>query len=319
MAPTAGWPWAAASRPRPRTRSSSPPATAAAGPRLTVRPPSARPAWSPSRPPQTPGTAAGPGTATSYVIVGYQVIAGRTIAAAWWSAGLAGWNRAVIPAPAPQESGPLASGLQQASPQVPGTQLRAVTAGPGGFVAAGSDGNVPAAWTSADGGHTWTQHRVPLPAGTVRAVLTAVASNGRTVVATGTATASGTAPVPFAALSADGGRTWAAAALPVPAAPAGAQDAGTGAGASAGAEVSALTAAGAGFFATGTFAAAPGRRDVVVWTSPGGPAWTAATPAGPGLAGPGQQAITGLTASGGTLTGVGFSGTRPVFWQLPVR
>ena len=58
-------------------------------------------------------------------------------------------------------------------------------------------------------------------------------------------------------------------------------------------------------------------------SSPHGSAWTAATPAGPGLTGPGLQAITALTASGGTLTGVGFSATpeaeQPIFWQSPIR
>jgi hypothetical protein len=61
----------------------------------------------------------------------------------------------------------------------------------------------------------------------------------------------------------------------------------------------------------------------VVWTSADGSAWQAATPAGEGLAGPGIQAITALSASGGTLTGVGFTalpvGEEPVFWQSPVR
>ena len=67
-----------------------------------------------------------------YVIVGYQAVAGRTIAAAWCSAGLTGWHRAGTP------SG--ASG-----------QMRAVTAGPRGFVAVGADGNAAAAWTSPNG------------------------------------------------------------------------------------------------------------------------------------------------------------------------
>ena len=40
----------------------------------------------------TEQAAAGP--AASYVIVGYQVVAGRTVAAAWWSTGLTGWHRA---------------------------------------------------------------------------------------------------------------------------------------------------------------------------------------------------------------------------------
>jgi hypothetical protein len=54
-------------------------------------------------------------------------------------------------------------------------------------------------------------------------------------------------------------------------------------------------------------AARPGEQVVVVWTSPDGTTWKAATPAGPGLAAPGIQAITGLAVSGRTLTGVGFT------------
>ena len=58
-----------------------------------------------------------------------------------------------------------------------------------------------------------------------------------------------------------------------------------------------------------------------MWTSPNGSAWRAAEPAGQGLTGPGIQAITSLTATDSTLTGVGFSASptaeQPVFWQVP--
>ena len=74
---------------------------------------------------------------------------------------------------------------------------------------------------------------------------------------------------------------------------------------------------------TGTFGARPGEQDVVVWTSPDGSTWKAATPAGAGLASPGVQAITGLATSGGTLTGVGFAATpageQPTLWQPRIR
>jgi len=107
---------------------------------------------------------------------------------------------------------------------------------------------------------------------------------------------------------ADGGVTWTESALPVP---------------SGRAFVTALTAAGRGFVATGTFGGTPGHQDVVVWTSADGSAWQAVTPAGRGLTGPGIQAITALTASGSTLTGIGFTaspaGEEPVFWQSPIR
>jgi hypothetical protein len=241
----------------------------------------------------TEQAAAGPG---GYVIVGHQAVAGRTIAAAWWSAGLAGWQRGADASNGALD-GPGAS-----------REMLAVTAGPRGFVAVGSDGTAAAAWTSADGGRTWTRKNVPLPVGATRAVLQHVASNGRTVVAVGTALTTAGQQLPFAASSADGGTTWAQSALPVPAGRA---------------FVTALTAAGTGFLATGTYGSTPGHQDVVVWTSPGGSAWKAVTPGGQGLAGPGIQAITGLTVSGSTLSGVGFTATpggeQPVLWQSPVR
>jgi hypothetical protein len=60
-----------------------------------------------------------------------------------------------------------------------------------------------------------------------------------------------------------------------------------------------------------------------VWTSASGSAWKAVTPTGQGLTGSGIQAITGLTVSGPTLSGVGFTaapgGEQPVLWQSPVR
>jgi hypothetical protein len=131
------------------------------------------------------------------------------------------------------------------------------------------------------------------------------------VVATGTAVTTTGQRLPFAASSSNGGVTWTEAALPVPAGP----DLMT--------SVTALAAAGGGFTATGTFGSTPGHQDVVVWTSADGSAWTAATPTGQGLTGPGIQAITGLALSGSTLTGVGFTaspaGEEPVFWQSPVR
>jgi hypothetical protein len=135
-----------------------------------------------------------------------------------------------------------------------------------------------------------------------------VASNGRTVVAVGTALTTAGGTVPFAAGSADGGATWFTSALPVP---------------SGQATATALAATGRGFTATGVFGSMQGQQDVVVWTSASGAGWKAATPAGQGLAGSGIQAITALTASGSTVTGVGFtasqSGEQPVFWQSPIR
>ena len=222
----------------------------------------------------TEQAAAAPGT--GYVIVGYQAVAGRTIAAAWYSAGLTGWQRAGDAVSANGGPGALDG---------PGSrQMRAVTAGPRGFVAVGADGNAAAAWTSPNG-QAWTQQNVPLPVGATRAVLQHVASNGHTVVAVGTATTTAGQQLPFAASSADGGATWTESALPVP---------------QGRAFVTALDRDGraAEFLATGTFGSTPGHQDVVVWTSASGSAWQAVTPAGQGLTGAGIQAITGLDVFG---------------------
>jgi len=247
----------------------------------------------------------GPG----YVIVGYQnvrqvrggtvisgrtFISGRTVAAVWWSAGLTGWQRAGDATPGALE-GPGAR------------QMTAVAAGSAGFVAVGSHGDQPSAWTSADG-RSWRQADLPLPVGATRAVLEHVASTGRTVAAVGTALTTTGQHVPFAASSSNGGASWIESALPVPAGLT---------------SVTALAAAGGAFTATGTYGSTPGHQNVVVWTSPNGSAWQAAEPAGQGLTGPGIQAITSLTTSGSTLTGVGFTaspaGEEPVFWQSPIR
>ena len=243
-----------------------------------------------------------------YVIVGHQkirqvrsgrTVSVRTVAAAWWSAGLSGWQRAGA---APSAGATGARGGAGAS------QMAAVTASSAGFVAVGSHGDQPSAWTSADGGRTWRQADLPLPVGSTRAVLQHVASTGRVVAAVGTAVTTTGRQVPFAASSSNGGASWIESALPVPAGLT---------------SVTALAAAGGAFTATGTYGTSAGHQDVVVWTSPDGAAWRAAEPAGQGLTGPGIQAITGLTVSGSTLTGVGFTaspaGEQPVFWQSPIR
>jgi hypothetical protein len=245
--------------------------------------------------------------ARGYVIVGRQkikqvrngrVVSVRTVAAVWWSAILTGWQRA----------GDAAAGALDGTGD---RQMMAVTAsGPGlsGFVAVGSHGNQPAAWTSADGGRTWRGADLPRPRGAARAVLEHVASAGRVVVAAGTETTTAGQSVPFAARSADGGASWTESALPVPADMT---------------SVTALAAAGGSFTATGTYGSTPGHQNVVVWTSADGSSWRAAEPAGQGLTGPGIQAITGLAVAGSTLAGVGFTaspaGEQPVFWQAPVR
>jgi hypothetical protein len=261
-------------------------------------------------------TAQAAASATGYVIVGSQSVGGRTIAAAWYSTGLTGWQRATVDTPAAQ------NGVQQ---------MRAVTAGPHGFVAVGADGNAAAAWTSPNG-QAWTQQNVPLPVGATRAALQYVASNGRTVVAVGTALTTAGQQLPFAASSADGGWTWAESALPVPSgrafvtaltATGTTTTATTTTAATTGTGTTAGTATGSQYLATGTFGSTPGHQDVVVWTSASGSAWQAVTPTGQGLTGNGVQAITGLDVFDRTVTGVGFTaapgGEQPVFWQSPVR
>jgi hypothetical protein len=242
-----------------------------------------------------------------YVIVGYQnvrqvrsgqVVSSHTVAAAWWSTGLTGWQRA----------GTASSAGTAGALDGPGArQMMAVAVSSAGFVAVGSHGDQPSAWTSA-GGRSWRQADLPLPVGSTRAVLQHVASTGRIVAAVGTALTTTGVPVPFAASSSDGGASWIESALPVPAGLT---------------SVTALAAAGGNFTATGTYGSTAGHQDVVVWTSPNGSAWRAAEPTGQGLTGSGIQAITGLTVSGSTLAGVGFTASpareEPVFWQSPIR
>ena len=90
--------------------------------------------------------------------------------------------------------------------------MLAVTADRSGFAAVGSAGNAPAVWTSPTGS-AWQLTRLPLPAGAVSAVLTQVAAVGGRLVAAGAASRAAVAgqvagPVPFAAVSGDGGRSW---------------------------------------------------------------------------------------------------------------
>jgi len=247
-------------------------------------------------------TAAAAGPA-GYVIVGHQLTGGRTVAAAWFAPGGTDWQKAAIALPATGDS-----------------QLNAVTATGKGFVAVGSAATRAAAWLSPTG-RTWSLVTVPQPAGAVSAHLDFVAANGTTIAATGIEVTAAGQRVPFAAVSANGGTTWTVAELPAPAA-----RSGTGITNTTVTGVTALAAAGRGFTATGTYGT-PGSQDVVIWTlgahAAAGTAWTAASPTGTGLAGPGTHAITALAVAGSTLTGVGYIATpaaeEPTIWQSPVR
>jgi hypothetical protein len=251
--------------------------------------------------------------ARGYVIVGHQnvkriqngrVVAVRTEAAVWWSPILSGWQRGGDATPGALDG----TGNRQMNAVTSLSISGGSASGGSGFVAVGSHGDQPSAWTSADGGRTWRLADLPMPVGSTRAALDHVASVGRVVVAVGTAVTTQGRAVPFAASSANGGATWAESALPVPGGLT---------------SVTALVAAGGTFTATGSYGSTPGHQNVVVWTSRNGSSWQAAEPAGKGLTGPGIQAITGLAVTGSTLTGVGFTaspaGEQPVFWQAPVR
>ena len=186
-----------------------------------------------------------------------------------------------------------------------GQTMNAVTGTDHGFVAVGATDTGPAAWVSA-AGRTWQQAAVPVPAGAARAALDYVAADGGAVVAAGTEFSATGASSPFAEVSANAGTT-----------------------------VTALTAAGGGFTAAGTYVTQAG-PEVVIWTLPAGTpvtdgaAWAAATPEGTGLASTSAEtAITALAADGVTLTGVGFTAKlaasgvpgaqQPTLWQSPVR
>jgi hypothetical protein len=239
----------------------------------------------------TVAAAAGQG---GYVIVGRQAVAGRTVAATWWSAGLTGWQRgtdaAVGALDGPGES----------------RQMLAAAADTGGFVAVGSAGARPAAWISANG-RAWRAVTLALPINSVRAQLQRVTVNGRRIVAVGMSATSGGQTAPFTALSVNGGATWAESLLPSP---------------SGAAAVSAVAATGSGFTATGTFGA-DGHQDVVIWTATDGLNWKTNSPSVTGLGGQGIQEITTLTVSGSTLTGVGFAASpaseTPTIWRSPIR
>jgi hypothetical protein len=245
--------------------------------------------------------------AGGYVIVGHQPDGGATAAVAWYAPGLTGWRGAAV---APQGT----SG---------GQMMNAVTATAHGFAAVGASGTGPAAWLSADG-RTWAEVTLPAPPGSSRAALDYVAASGAGLVAAGTEFTATGASRPFAEVSVDGGTTWTQVQLPVP-----------GIGPGTGTTVTALTAAGGGFTAAGTYVTAAG-PEVVIWTVPPGtsPAaaasWTAMTPQGTGLASStAQNTVTALTADGATLTGVGFTARlsasgapgaqQPTLWQSPIR
>ena len=229
--------------------------------------------------------------AAGYVIAGTVTTSAGTFPAAWWSSDLRSWHSA---------GGPASGGADRNDPG----EMLGVTAGSAGFVAVGQEGISPAVWTSRNG-RAWTMVTLKVPVGTASAELQRVAVSGQHAVALGQEIWPSGARTAFAEVSADGGRTWQPVSLPSP---------------HGDAAVTAVTPLSGGFTAVGTDGT-PGDRDVVVWTSADGSGWTVQAPNGTGLSGPGVQQITGLAASGGTLTGVGFTATeaaeQPTVWNVP--
>jgi hypothetical protein len=231
--------------------------------------------------------AAGP---AGYVVVGSATADGRPVPAAWFSADLSTWALAPLSGPAD------------------GGQMLAVTAARSGFVAAGAVGGSPVVWTST-GGSDWRRDTLPRPAGAASAALTTVTAIGDKVVAIGSEYrgAAVGVPVPFAAVSADGGRTWRESALPAPPSPA---------------VVTALTTAGRGFVAVG-HPGLPGQPGLLTWWSANGATWHFAGPAGGGAPGQFVTQLNAVIAGNGTLTGAGFAASRsaehPVLWHARYR
>jgi hypothetical protein len=221
------------------------------------------------------GAAAGP---AGYVVAGLRSSGGQPVPALFWSADLRTWRA--------QDWG-----TGRAPAGQPVSAPLAVAAGQPGFAAVGGAGDRPAVWLSRTG-QDWIMRPLALPRGARGAVLQQVAIQGDRIAALGTE-ARGSGAIPFAAVSADGGRTWQEHLLPVPDHPA---------------VVTALAAAGRGFAAMGTVASASG-QNVIIWWSADGRTWRLAQLAGSVLAGPGMHAITGLAGLRSQVTGVGYAGT----------
>ncbi|WP_433466559.1 hypothetical protein [Spirillospora sp. CA-128828] len=240
-----------------------------------------------------PVTYAAAAGSAGYVVVGTQ---GYSVAA-WFSPDLKNWTRGAGTDPK------MMAGTKSAS-----RWMLDVASGSFGYAAVGGSrdgkGNHPSVWLSPDG-KRWTLQELPVPGGVTEGHLTHVAVKGSTLVAAGIgATSKGLDWLGY--VSTDAGKTWRPLESPSGGSPA---------------TVTALTATPKGFAATGTTGRA-GSTDVVSWTSRDGSSWQSSTPGGTGLGGVGDQQITGLTALGNTLLGVGRSadsnGGQPVLWSRPV-
>ncbi|HYB17832.1 MAG TPA: hypothetical protein VEF71_20520, partial [Streptosporangiaceae bacterium] len=214
-----------------------------------------------------------------YVIVGTLRVGGGCVADVWWSPDLTSWTRA-----------------HDVNDVSGSSQVLAVAANAHGFVSVGSHNGEPAVWTTANG-RSWATIVLPQPPGARSAALQQIAIAGNRVAALGQeSTRAGTAP--FAELSVDGGTTW----HQVPFSSPGPDPAFT-----------ALTVGSGGFVAAGQFGAAE-QRQVAVWTSANGTAWTPSQVSGvTGAQAGGSYRLAALAPSGpsnSAVTGIGSIATQ---------
>jgi hypothetical protein len=214
---------------------------------------------------------------SGYVVVGRQMVGGRTFAVLWYSADLRSWTS------------DFNDGLDG---RLAASTANAITATADGFVAVGSHGADQSIWVSPDGQH-WSLDSVSLPAGAASATLSSVAATGANVVAGGYA-ATRAGDIPVVVVSADGGGQWRQVMLPAP----------DGLGV-----VTALTATPKGFTAAGVVGRG-GAQHPVTWTSPDGLTWS-----GPAQAA--GTEITALTLTGGIVAGSAEQGDTPTLVPLP--
>jgi hypothetical protein len=220
------------------------------------------------------GAAAG---RSGYVVVGRQMISGRTFAVLWHSAELRSWT---------SDDNDGLDGRLAAS------TANAVTATAGGFVAVGSHGADQAMWVSSDGQH-WRLDSASPPAGAASATLSSVVASGATVAAGGYA-ATRAGDIPVVVVSADGGGQWRQVVLQAP----------DGLGV-----ITALTATPEGFTAAGVVGRS-GSQHAVTWTSSDALAWSSPTQ----VAG---TEITALTLAGSTVVGTAEQGATATLVALP--
>ena len=178
---------------------------------------------------------------SGYVVVGRQMVGGRTFAVLWYSADLRSWT---------------ADNNDGLDGRLAASTVNAVAATSGGFVAVGSHGADQSMWVSSDGRH-WSLDYLSPPAGAASATLSSVAASGTRVVAGGYA-ATRAGDIPVVVVSADGGAHWRQVVLQAP----------DGLGL-----VTALTAAPNGFTAAGVVGRG-GAQHAVTWTSPNGLTWS---------------------------------------------